>query len=107
MGNWTKGPWKRNHHANGVNFVKCDGRRNGGYIICNTVGFDEKANAQLISAAPDMAGELDNCKRMLEAIIEGYPNHDINHVDFRVQVTKWAEMTLQGVDKALSKAKGE
>ncbi len=34
---------------------------------------------------------LENAKNMCEAIVNGYPNQNINHVDFRVQVTKWAQ----------------
>lgn len=66
---FTKGEWRRSISANGCNHVKCDGRRNGGYIIASTCGSDEAANAHLIAAAPEMYDLLErltdhnNCKK--------------------------------------------
>ena len=38
-----------------------------------------------------LRAEVERGIAFAEAIIEGYPNPEINHVDFRVQVTRWAE----------------
>jgi hypothetical protein len=57
---FTKGKWLRTISPNGCNHVKCDGRRNNGYIIASTCGSDEVANAHLIAAAPEMYKFLDD-----------------------------------------------
>lgn len=48
---------------------------------------------------------LVNAENLCKAIVEGYPNPDITHVDYRVQITKWAQDFLQDDAKALALAK--
>lgn len=52
---------------------------------------------------------LDNAERMCCAIMLGYDNQDISHVDFRVQVTKWAREFVESLTayRAEQKAAGE
>lgn len=51
---FTKGPWKRNYHANGCQYVSAQNGMNGCYSVASTHGPDDLANAHLIAAAPDM-----------------------------------------------------
>ncbi len=49
---------------------------------------------------------LHNAKALCQAIVDAYPNPDINHVDFRVQVTKWAQDFLDDDAKSITSEDG-
>lgn len=110
MGNWTKGPWEISksicgnypaivHYFNPTHLMEICGDVHGYMYAPEKMGILEKnnqiANAQLISAAPDMAEALEIlCQRMM--------------VDEKG--LGYAELSPLDVDKifdALSKAKGE
>lgn len=43
--------------------------------------------------------QLASARRALEFIADGYENHNINHVDYRVKVYQVATETLEGMPK--------
>lgn len=52
-----------------------------------------KVLAALSQPAPE--GVVEQALALCQAIMDGYPNPDINHEDFRVRVTKWAEAFIE------------
>jgi hypothetical protein len=48
--------------------------------------------------------DLETARNLCKAIVDGYPNPEINHVDFRVQVTKWAQDFLDNDMKDIARA---
>jgi hypothetical protein len=78
------------------------------------IAAEDEANMRFIAAAAnareaisELKAErdreaLENAQRMCQPIIDGYPNADISHVDFRIRVTEWAEDLLRDdITKAL------
>lgn len=51
-----------------------------------------------------LSDALQNAENLCKALVEGYPNPDITHVDYRVQATKWAQDFLLDDAKALALA---
>lgn len=104
MGNWTKGPWKISksfcgnypaivHYFTPTHAMTICGNVLGYMYAPEKMGILEKnnqiANAQLISAAPDMAEALELC---------------IEHMEWS---TPHGKTAYEAAKNALSKAKGE
>lgn len=70
------------------------------FINENHAGF--QAISELKAERDRYREALENAQRMCQPIIDGYPNADISHVDFRIRVTEWAEDLLRDdITKAL------
>lgn len=54
------------------------------------------------SVPSDKAEALENAVNLCKSIVKGYPDPDITHVDFRVQVTKWAQDFLDDDAKKIT-----
>ena len=56
------------------------------------MGFEDAVTAQL-------RAQLASAREALEFIADGYENHNINHVDYRVRVYQVATEALEGMPK--------
>lgn len=106
---FTKGKWIRTISPNGCNHIKCDGRRNGGYIISSTCGNDEVANAHLISCAPEMYEMIDKLSTELLHMIRAENSRLLQNISASdLDDPDWIdEESVYLAQKLLAKARGE